>query len=259
MKTPSRIVAEAGPIDAQLPHLRPQRVGIDLQQRGGALPALDAAPGDGQGRLDVPPNGRVERLDRSGRPAAAAERRRRSMLPAAVCRTSSAPMPSALATSNRLPSPRIAARSITAPSSRTFPGQAIRRQQRQVLRRGRGRRQPEPRGRPLGKMPRPAGRCPRGAPAAAAARSGNTAMRYQRSSRNRPSATIDGQIAVRGGDDPHVDVDRLLAADAFHPAVLQDAQHADLGGRRQLADLVEKQRAAVGPLEPAAAGFDRAR
>ena len=60
---------------------------------------------------------------------------------------------------------------------------------------------------------------------------------------------------MRGGDDPHVDVDRLLAADPLHPAVLQDAQHADLGGRRQLADLVEKQGAAVGPLEPTAAGF----
>ena len=86
---------------------------------------------------------------------------------------------------------------------------------------------------------------------------GNTAIRYHKILAEPSLGHHRGQIAVRGGDDPHVDVDRLLAADAFHPAVLQDAQHADLGRQRQLADLVEKQRAAVGPLEPAAAGLDR--
>ena len=62
---------------------------------------------------------------------------------------------------------------------------------------------------------------------------------------------------MRGGHDPHVDLDRLLSAHAIQPAVLQDPQQADLGGQRQLADFVQQQRAAVGPLEPALAGFDR--
>ena len=64
------------------------------------------------------------------------------------------------------------------------------------------------------------------------------------------------QVAVGGSHDPDVDVDRPLSADAFQPAVLQDAKQPDLRGRRQFAQFVEQQRAAVGPLEPALAGFD---
>ena len=41
------------------------------------------------------------------------------------------------------------------------------------------------------------------------------------------------------------------AAHALELALLQDAQELDLGGRRQLAHLVEKQRAAVRQLETA--------
>ena len=59
------------------------------------------------------------------------------------------------------------------------------------------------------------------------------------------------QVAMRGGDDAHVDVERLAAADALEAAVLQDAQQPHLRRQRQLADLVEEQRAAVGALEPA--------
>ena len=58
---------------------------------------------------------------------------------------------------------------------------------------------------------------------------------------------------MRGRDDADVDVDRALAADADDLAVLHDAQQPHLRRERELADLVEEQRAAVGLLEPALA------
>ena len=61
------------------------------------------------------------------------------------------------------------------------------------------------------------------------------------------------QIAMRGRDDADVDAHRPLAADAHDLAVLDDAQQPHLRGQRQLADLVEEQRAAVGLFEPALA------
>ena len=68
-----------------------------------------------------------------------------------------------------------------------------------------------------------------------------------------PSATICCEIAVGRGDDPHVDAEGLVAADALELALLQEAQQLHLDGRRDLADLVEEQRAAVGLLEAAVA------
>ena len=56
-----------------------------------------------------------------------------------------------------------------------------------------------------------------------------------------------------GGDDADVDAHGPLAADAHDLAVLHDAQQAHLRGERELADLVEEQRPAVGLLEPALA------
>ncbi len=58
---------------------------------------------------------------------------------------------------------------------------------------------------------------------------------------------------MRSGDDPDVDADGTLAADAHDLAVLDDAQQADLRRQGELADFVEEQRAAVGLLEPALA------
>ena len=52
--------------------------------------------------------------------------------------------------------------------------------------------------------------------------------------------------------------DRPLAADADDLAVLHDAQEPHLRGERELADFVEKQRAAVRLLEPALAARHRA-
>ena len=65
------------------------------------------------------------------------------------------------------------------------------------------------------------------------------------------------EVAVGGGDEADVGPDRVVAAEALEPAVLQEAEHLGLGGRRHVADLVEEDGAAVGLLEladPAAVG-----
>src|SRR3546814_5421369 len=56
------------------------------------------------------------------------------------------------------------------------------------------------------------------------------------------------QVAVRRGDDPHVRLDRRAAADGGVLALLQHTQQPRLGLERHVADLVEKQRAALGLL-----------
>ena len=56
---------------------------------------------------------------------------------------------------------------------------------------------------------------------------------------------------MRGGDDADVDVDRLRLADAAHLAAIEHAQQLRLEVERELADLVEEQRAAVGGLDQA--------
>jgi hypothetical protein len=65
-------------------------------------------------------------------------------------------------------------------------------------------------------------------------------------------------VAVRRGDDPQAHAQRALPADTLEFAVLQHAQQAHLRRRGQLAELVEKERAAVRALEPAAPQADRA-
>ena len=59
------------------------------------------------------------------------------------------------------------------------------------------------------------------------------------------------RIDVGGGDDAHVHRLLVPAAETAEPALLQHAQQLDLRRRRHLADLVEKQRAAIGQLEAA--------
>ena len=56
---------------------------------------------------------------------------------------------------------------------------------------------------------------------------------------------------MRRGDDPDIDAHGPLAADAHHLAILDDAKQADLRSERELGDLVEEERPAVGLLEPA--------
>ena len=65
-------------------------------------------------------------------------------------------------------------------------------------------------------------------------------------------------VAVGRRDQAEVDLDRLLGADRIDLAFLQRAQQLHLRVERQLADLVEEQRAAVGFLELADALVDGA-
>ncbi len=66
------------------------------------------------------------------------------------------------------------------------------------------------------------------------------------------------EVDVGGGEDPHVDLDRLLA-ERHHLALLQHPQQLGLEGQRQVADLVEEEGAAVGLEEAAAAALDPGR
>src|SRR4029079_12299142 len=65
-------------------------------------------------------------------------------------------------------------------------------------------------------------------------------------------AVLDPLLEVEDGraDQPDIDLDGLRPPDALELALLQRAQELDLDLDRQVADLVEEQRAAVGELEP---------
>ena len=65
------------------------------------------------------------------------------------------------------------------------------------------------------------------------------------------AATISFEVAIGRRDEPHVDADRPRAAEPLELLLLQDAQQLRLQLERDVADLVEEQRAAVGELEPA--------
>ena len=66
------------------------------------------------------------------------------------------------------------------------------------------------------------------------------------------------EVLVRGGDDAHVHLHRVRRAHAIDFAGLDGAQQLGLGLEREVADLVEEQRALVGALEPAALLLHRA-
>ena len=57
------------------------------------------------------------------------------------------------------------------------------------------------------------------------------------------------KVTVGGGDDAHVDADRLPPAHALELTLLQDPQHLDLKLGTHVPDLVEKDRPAVGQFE----------
>src|SRR5262249_58510024 len=63
-----------------------------------------------------------------------------------------------------------------------------------------------------------------------------------------------GQIAVGGGNQAHVYFDRARSPQPFELALLQHTQQLDLNGRRDVADLVQEERAFVGQLELARLG-----
>lgn len=53
------------------------------------------------------------------------------------------------------------------------------------------------------------------------------------------------KVLVRGGDNSHVDFNRLVAAHAVKLAVRQHSQQPGLNFQRHIADFIQKQRAAV--------------
>ena len=59
-----------------------------------------------------------------------------------------------------------------------------------------------------------------------------------------------GQVLVRGRHDTDIDGDRLNTAERFDHSFLEHPQQSDLHGRRNIADLVQEDRAAVGQREP---------
>ena len=64
-----------------------------------------------------------------------------------------------------------------------------------------------------------------------------------------------GQIAVGGGDQPHIHGDGDGATDALQVSRLQHAQQLDLGRQRDFADFIQKQRPVVGALKSADESF----
>src|SRR5581483_9690578 len=59
------------------------------------------------------------------------------------------------------------------------------------------------------------------------------------------------QVDIGGGDDPHIDLDRFRTPQALDFAVLQGPEELRLQVERHVADLVEKDRSAIGLLEAA--------
>src|ERR1700733_10601713 len=66
------------------------------------------------------------------------------------------------------------------------------------------------------------------------------------------------QILVRGGDDAHIDLDILVAADPLDGLFAEGAQKFHLSRRVDLADFIEKNRTVIGLLESARATLRRA-
>ena len=73
------------------------------------------------------------------------------------------------------------------------------------------------------------------------------------------AADLVGQVLVGRGQDPRVRGDRLRAADAREPPLLEGAQDLGLRAGGHVADLVEEERAAVGLLELSRGGPRRRR
>ena len=73
-------------------------------------------------------------------------------------------------------------------------------------------------------------------------------------------AVLDGgfQITMGGGDDPDVDLHRFGAAHPVYFPFRQYPQKFHLQGRRHVTNLIQKHGAAVGHLQAANAGVDRA-
>ena len=87
---------------------------------------------------------------------------------------------------------------------------------------------------------------------------GNTLSRKKRSERNLPSRTASSRFRLVAATTRASVRSVSMAAHALELALLQHAQEGDLDRRRQLADLVEEDRAAGGQLEAALAALQSA-
>src|SRR5436190_7553654 len=67
------------------------------------------------------------------------------------------------------------------------------------------------------------------------------------------------QVAVGRGQHAHVHRNRMTVADSLNLMILKDTEQRNLCFRRQIANLVEEDRAAIGGFEPAEAPLQRAR
>src|SRR5438034_8251269 len=72
------------------------------------------------------------------------------------------------------------------------------------------------------------------------------------------AAHVGLEVAVGGGDDARVDFDRLAPADALEAVVLEEAEQLALQLGREVAHLVQEDRAAAPGLEPPALVLPRA-
>src|ERR1700728_3927695 len=69
----------------------------------------------------------------------------------------------------------------------------------------------------------------------------------------------DGQIAMRGGDQAHVNLMREIASQPFELLLLQDSQQLCLKLQGNVADFIQKKRAFIRKLEASALLYDGAR
>ena len=153
--------------------------------------------------------------------------------------------------------PSASACSITFSSSRTLPGQSCRHEPGQRVRLDSRRRAGPSAARACGRSTRRAAGCP---PALAQRRQHERddvqPVEEILAERAGPGRRL--QVAVRRGNQPEVHPHRPRAADALELPLLQRAQQLRLQRERQLADLVEEERAAVGQLHLALLEADRA-
>ena len=84
-----------------------------------------------------------------------------------------------------------------------------------------------------------------------------TFRRWKRSSRNRPACTSVFELAVGCGNQPDIRLALARLAESFVGPIVEEPQEARLSVGRQVADLVEQQRAALGLLDLARHVGDR--
>src|SRR5262249_6248351 len=72
-----------------------------------------------------------------------------------------------------------------------------------------------------------------------------------------PFGDQTAQVAIRGGQDAHVDVQGLITADSLERTLLQKPKELDLSRRRDFAYFVEKKGARIGLLETPLATHER--